>query len=235
LTLLIILTMASALSSTATTAASFWNEYNSEESFLPLYIPLVLWVSSYAYSKARRFDFHDWYYLHNFHNFGAILLGLISIYFNDDSIFTERIPILWSSGYFIVDTIDCVLRRDAVYLMHALFCLTLGLANYVTPLLRVLRMNSKATFCELSNPFLHIAKKTRNPVHFGLFAAVYTLCRIVWLPIMLHQLSTAGMAWTEPPFLGVLAFYALNVWWYYKILKILVEGITGKGTKKKEG
>jgi hypothetical protein len=224
------MTMASTIPSIV--PASFWKEYNSEDSFLPLYIPLVLWVSSYAYSKAKRFDFHDWYSLHNFHNYGAILLGLFSIYFNDDSIFNERIPILWSSGYFIVDTIDCLLRRDAAYLLHALFCLLLGFANYLTPLLRALRMNSKATFCELSNSFLHLSKKTRNPVHFALFATVYTLCRIVWLPIMMNQLYNAGMAWTDPPFLGVMAFYALNVWWYGKILKILVEGVTGKAKKE---
>ena len=50
-----------------------------------------------------------------------------------------------------------------------------GVANYVTPVCQELRMTSKAALLEASNPFMHLAKKTRQPGHFALFAAVYTL------------------------------------------------------------
>jgi hypothetical protein len=81
-----------------------------------------------------------WYTIHNLHNGGAIALGLMSMYYNDDSVFNERIPILWSIGYFVVDLVDCGLRGDVTYSLHALFCLVLGLSNYTTPVCRELRM-----------------------------------------------------------------------------------------------
>jgi hypothetical protein len=62
------------------------------------------------------------------------------MYYNDDSVFNERIPILWSIGYFVVDLVDCGLRGDVTYSLHALFCLVLGVANYTTPVLRELRL-----------------------------------------------------------------------------------------------
>jgi hypothetical protein len=67
------------------------------------------------------------------------------MYYNDDSVFNERIPILWSIGYFIVDLVDCGLRGDATYSLHALFCLVLGVSNYTTPVCRELRMKYVTT------------------------------------------------------------------------------------------
>ena len=83
--------------------------------------------------------------------------------------------------------------------------------------------------CELSSPFLHWAKATRKPVAFLLFAIMFTLCRIVWVPVgimqpMLHQ----GIPWTDLRFLAVVGFYALNCLWYYKILRILLDGVKSK-------
>ena len=161
---------------------------------------------------------------------GAIFLGALSLYYHDDAILNERIPILWSLGYFLVDILDCSLRGDVAYLCHAIFCFTLGLANYHTPLLRTLRMNSKATFCELSNPCLHLAQRTRRAAHFGLFAMVFTACRVVWLPVLLAQLQRAGMPWWDGRWLCLLAFYSLNWFWYAKILRILL----GIGPQKKK-
>jgi hypothetical protein len=155
------------------------------------------------------------------HNFGAIFLGALSIFCQSDSRFNERISILWSIGYFAVDIVDCSLRGDGIYLLHGVFCLMLGVANYTTPLCRQLRVNSKASFLELSNPIMHLAKKTRKPLHFALFAIVYTLCRIIWIPILIRQLVSAGMSWRDPRLVGLLAFYGLNLFWYYKILRIM--------------
>jgi hypothetical protein len=117
-----------------------WETYKAEDSFLPLYVPLVVWSTAFLYNKLNKQEFHRNYVLHNLHNFGAILLGLVSMYYNDDSVFNERIPILWSIGYFVVDMVDCALRGDATYSLHAAFCLVLGVSNYTTPLCRELRM-----------------------------------------------------------------------------------------------
>ena len=142
----------------------------------------------------------------------------------NDDIFKERIATLWSTGYFMVDLVDCTLRLDVPYSMHAICCLLLCVANYFTPLCQELRMTSKAALLEISNPFMHLAKKTRQPAHFLLFAAVYTVCRVVWLPVMMNQLYSRGMAVTDPIFVVLTAFYGLNLFWYYKIARILIRG-----------
>lgn len=210
-------------------------------------------------TTTQRKEFHRWYALHNLHNFGAIALGTLSLYFNNDAIFNERIPILWSLGYFLVDIFDCTLRRDAIYFLHALLCFGLGCTNYSLPPCRRLRMNSQATFLECSNPWMHWSKQTRKPTIFAIFAIVYTLCRIVWIPVLMYQLMHDHHHQYHhhhpydhrPPSidhdddyyyyyyyyypmiqitLGI--FYALNWYWYAKILKILWKGTQSEEAKK---
>lgn len=156
-------------------------------------------------------------------------LGLASLYLHTP----ERINILWSIAYFIVDLLDSSLvRHDLLYTLHHACCLVLGLANYHLDVLRVHRMNSKAAFCELSTPFLHAAQATREPWRFVLFALVFTLCRMVWIPIMYAELyGPAGLGWKHPVQLVFGGFYVLNCFWYMKIVRILV---TGGKRKKKE-
>ena len=61
----------------------------------------------------------------------------------------------------------------------------------------------------------------------ALFAVVFTVCRIVWLPIMMKQMANAGLPWSDVRMMGVAAFYGLNWFWYAKILRILVRGVLG--------
>lgn len=213
---------------------NFWSAYNAEDTPLPLYLPLIIWIAAFLYCKLTRRDFHRWYTLHNFHNFGVIVLGQISIHAADDTIFRERIATLWSAGYFGVDLVDCTARWDVPYATHAVCCLALCAANYYTPLCQELRMTSKAALLELSNPFMHLAKKTRKPWHFALFAVVYTCCRVVWIPVLMQQVLQGGMRWSDPIFLVLTAFYGLNLFWYYKIVRILVRGNEDESKPKKE-
>ena len=253
-------------------------------------VPFLFWCSCYIYcqiitisivAKARKNSknnnnnavatgtttpFHKWYTIHNIHNFGAILLGTISIVLAHPypliivtsstttsststsfvsfllSNYNERIPILWSLSYFIIDIMDCCIRRDLVYSLHGICCFVLGYMNYTIPILQLLKMNSKATYCELSNPFMHLAKRTRQPTHFVLFALVYTLCRILWIPMMYYQLMTyepdpqrmtdsqqsavtiTKITWYHPISCILVAFYILNLYWYMKIINILLTG-----------
>jgi hypothetical protein len=208
--------------------SSFWQVYNSEESWLPFYLPLAFWSACWLYSRQQKFDYSKWAILHGFHHVGAISQGLISMYYNDNTIFNERITILWSIPYFIVDFADCVYRKHFTYTFHGLVCLVLGIMNYQTPLYRELRMNSKADLIETSSLLLYQTKKSRNPVLFFMFAFVYTLCRIVWIPIMMKELRDHGVQWTDVTLILLSGFYALNWWWYLKILKILYKGLRGE-------
>jgi len=221
-------------SATTATEPSFWEVYNSEDSLLPLYLPLFLcWIPTYLYCIAfcpKKDAYQRWYLLHNFHNGGAMLLATLSI----NEWLNERLPILWSLGYFFVDIIDCLLIRDWTYLFHAVCCFVLGMANYHTPILFRLKANSKGTYCELSNPLMHLAKKTRNPIHFAAFAVMFTFCRILWMPVIYRQLLAEGLAWTHPALLVLAVFYGLNVFWYIKILRILINGLRGKSPPTEE-
>jgi hypothetical protein len=219
---------------------NLWEVYNDEHSFWPLYLPLIIWIGSYVYAHTKQFPWHRWYVLHNVHNGGAIVLGTLSILSTSsttDSIamfhgFSERIPILWSLGYFGLDILDCAYRRDWTYLAHGLFCFVLGMFNYHHPIMRELRMNSKATYCELSNPWMHLARKTRKAAHFGMFALVFTLCRIFWLPVLFYQLYVAGISIRHPIAITLCGFYSLNMFWYIKIWRILLQGKSGHVVQK---
>lgn len=212
-----------------------WSYYNAPDALAPFVLPFLVWTLAYGYTQYRKQPFHQWHTLHNIHNFGAIALGLLSLHYKDDSILNERIGILWSLGYFMTDIIDCGVRRDGPYFVHAVLCLGLGASNYWHPVCRHLRTNSQAALCELSNPFMHWAKRTRKPLHFVLFVVVYTVCRIVWIPYMIVQCRNAGMEWTHPVVLAVLGFYALNWYWYIKMGNILLEGLwRGKRVDQKK-
>jgi len=193
------------------------------------------WLSVYLYTRIyySKDTFHRWYTIHNIHNGGAVLWAILCLTGHA----SERpVAICWSLSYFMIDLLDCCLRQDAVYAAHALFCLVLGVANRNLLVCQALQTNSKAALLELSNPFMHLAKKTRQPWHFALFALVFTLCRMVWLPVVFYQVAVhppLDDLWIRRIVLTALAlFYGLNCMWYYKIVRILVTG--GKSEKQKE-
>jgi hypothetical protein len=185
----------------------------------------------YLYGRfLLRRDFSRWHAVHNIHHVVAITLATLSLLSSTTTSTTngffitvrEHIPIAFSLCYFAVDAVDCMIRRDGEYLLHATICLVLGMANYTHPTFFVLKMNSKATYCELSTPFLHYSKQTRQPIHFILFAIVFTMCRIVWIPILYRQLLTDGdISYRHPMMIVLAGFYALNVMWWMKILRII--------------
>jgi len=85
-------------------------------------------------------------------------------------------------------------------------------------------MNSKASYIETSSIILFQVKRYRKPWLFGVFAIVYTICRIVWMPVMVKDLRNHGMEWTHPVMIGLCLFYCLNIHWYIKIIKIAING-----------
>ena len=192
----------------------FWSVYNSEESLLPFFVPLTVWIGLYIYCYSHKISYHDSLWICNLHNLTALLLSSISLYYQNDVLLRERVCILFSLSYFVVDLGESIRQSDGPYTVHALFCLILGGFNYTTPLCQQLRTNSRATLTELSSPFLHAAKQTRNPLHFLLFVIVFSCCRILWIPIMMKQLPTAGMRFpTDVRQVLMLGFYSLNWFW----------------------
>jgi hypothetical protein len=206
---------------------AFWNVYNSEESWLPFVLPMTFWAGTLIYcslpSKLSRPQWNTWIIVHEIHNNLAIVMGWISLYCNDNTIFNERVGILWSLSYFLVDLIDAAYRLDFAYTVHGILCVMLGVANYTTPICRELRTNSRAAQCELSTPFLNLSRTTRKPLHFVLFAAAFTLFRIIYIPYnLILPASRYGLEWTHWIMIALYAFYALNCFWYTKIVRMLI-------------
>jgi len=217
------------------TAREFWHDYyNADTNWYALYIPLSFWVTSWSYAKITKKDFFGWTALHLVHHVGAIVLASVSLYYDDNSIMNERVPILWSIAYFIVDTIDSTSRFHLAYSLHGAIALGLGLGNYNIPMLRQLRMNSKASYIETSSLLLPYVKRYRKPWLFFIFALVFTMCRIIWIPCILKALLDNGMKPTHPAVIGVSVFYCLNIYWYIKIIKIALKG-SGKEKDGKDG
>jgi hypothetical protein len=206
----------------------WFDHYNTPDSWLPLLLPTVLWGGCWCYARLyRKIDFARWYAVHTLHHVGAIAIASCSLYFGDDGVVNERVGVLWSLPYFLVDIVDCVYMRHVLYIAHGLACAVLGLCNYNIPLLRALRMNSKASYIEASSVILYQVKQRREPWLFVVFAVTYTLCRIVWIPLMGKELLENGMEWTDIIFLLLVAFYGLQIHWWVKILKILAKGSDG--------
>jgi hypothetical protein len=215
--------------------SSFWKyHYTSNDAILPFLFPCLLWTTCWIYARIiRKMDFAKWYNLHTLHHVGAITQASLSLYFQNDTIFHERIPILWSMSYFVVDIVDCLYVGHLLYIAHGVVCLCLGVANYNIPLLGSLRMNSKATYIETSSILLYQVKQYRKPWLFLVFAITYTCCRILWIPCMMKELLDNGMEYTHIIFVLLVLFYLLQVHWWIKILKILITG-GGTDTKSQE-
>ena len=211
---------------------NFIDIYNAEDSYLSFFIPLTLWLSAFLYCEFKAIKFAEYVPIFNTHHALGLAFATISLYFDDESIFPERNVIMFTLSFFTVDLIDSLRNGDIQYTIHAICCLFLGLSNYNTPTFYRLRMNSKAMYHEISSPFLHWSKKTRKPLHFAMFALAFTLCRIVWLPIMIKQILDDGFPWKDFRFLVIVAFYTLNLYWYSKIVKILIYGPSKKKNKK---
>lgn len=79
----------------------------------------------------------------------------------------ETIPSCWSSSFFIVDIIDCVIRRDLMWGFHGVISLVLNVCTASSPVHRGLRSASKGFFTEGSTvsvcsfSFVRILKKAQ--------------------------------------------------------------------------
>ena len=196
---------------------------NSPDRWEPFYVMLMFWITMFLYCYLpihppdKKVVFHQWTGLHNFFNSTVILMGLVSLYYNDDEIFSERMTCLWILSYFSVDLVDCVWRLDVAFTIHAVLCVLLGYINFTNPLCYALRINSKSAMFEISTPFMHYARSVKKPLPFLVFGILFFACRIAWIPVIGWGLLKNGL----PPF-GIMAifsyaFYTLNLYWFYKV------------------
>lgn len=85
----------------------------------------------------------------------------------------------FTMGYFTVDVLDCLARKDGNFLVHAMLSMLLVGGTSMHPVHRKLRSASKGSMVELSTPFLHRWKRSKARGDFYVFYVLFTLCRIV--------------------------------------------------------
>ena len=200
----------------------------------------IAWVATKHLKKNDKNHFAENGPLLTFNHVFGMILSSISLYYNDhESTFNESIVIFWFTSYFIIDLFDCLYRKDITFTIHAL--LSIGLC-YINSMEKYygLRTASLGSFTELSSPFLWKWKQSKKKLDFVIFAIVFFGCRLVWVPVFmysayerLHGEMDGFVIYTT------LAFYGLQLVFFYKIVKLLVNyrndnDDEGKKTKKQE-
>ena len=196
---------------------------------------ILVWIIILLTTKVRygiKNGFLETTSIHIAHSIITATLSSLVVYFNDDRILSESIPLSFSIGYFIVDLIDCLHRRDKDFTIHAVLSLSLCLFGWKNDHLRQLHFATKGLICEGSTPFLYLWKDTREKSHFILFVVAFTILRPFWLFFLLKgvlsNIQTYGFV-----IAGItLAFYLLQISWFYALCSMLVNYKT-KPTKPK--
>lgn len=136
----------------------------------------------------------------------------------------ESIPICWSIAFFLVDLVDAVVRRDAMFVVHAVLSLSLNLFTGGTARHRALMSSSKGMLAEASTPFLNYWKKSKSYTSFIIFFAVFTLCRILWIPYFVYSTYAIHLK-GEIDFIiwPSVLFCIMQFLWYFKMCKMVVK------------
>lgn len=94
----------------------------------------------------------------NLHSVPLVFMASLSLY-NDT--LPEIYPLCWSVSFFIVDLLDCIVRREGMWMAHAVISLILNVLTGWNAQHRILRSVSKGFFAEASTVswslFFHVS------------------------------------------------------------------------------
>lgn len=198
---------------------------DDQELFTVIPAMLCMWSASWVYCYLNHggleaFSKHT--SLHVFHSIVIVSFSALSIYYNDDNIFPERLGNVFSLCYFLVDFVDCVARRDVPFLIHAsLSLLSIG-GCYFSPIHQVYRSASKVLLIETSSPLLHLWQKTKTKQDFMIFFLTFTAFRIIWFPIFLYGVFTNPHLPLDRVFYIAASLLPLQLVWWLKMVKMAV-------------
>ncbi len=111
---------------------------------------LSFWFAAYyevVYGENGKPDgFDKSTLISNLHSIPLVVLATASLW----ELIPESVPIAFSVGFFVVDFIDCAVRGDIMFLIHAVISLALNLMSGLSEVHRQLRSTSKGFFAEVS-------------------------------------------------------------------------------------
>mmetsp|Transcript_18378 Transcript_18378/g.39736 ORF Transcript_18378/g.39736 Transcript_18378/m.39736 type:complete len:172 (-) Transcript_18378:322-837(-) len=123
---------------------------------------LAFWL--FAYYRAvlspstGKPDNFDSPFISNLHSIPLCILGFLSL----QQVIPESVPLCWSASFFVIDLLDAIIRREYMWLVHAVLSLALTILTGCTARHRALRSGSKGVFAEASTPFLNYWKKIQK-------------------------------------------------------------------------
>mmetsp|Transcript_3260 Transcript_3260/g.3799 ORF Transcript_3260/g.3799 Transcript_3260/m.3799 type:complete len:208 (-) Transcript_3260:71-694(-) len=175
---------------------------------------IAFWFTVYIFSK----DFGSNPIILSGHSVVAVILSAVSLYFHDESKFPEAFVICFGVGFFMVDTFDCILRMDLMFLLHGILGLSF-LYFASTTRYYPMRAASMGYFVEISTPLYHRWKGKKTKETLGHFLLSFFLSRIVWLPIFVYIIfsATEYNKWVVYAFT---MFYILNCVWFGKGIQL---------------
>ena len=173
--------------------------------------------SSKEKASKEKLSYHNLTALHNFFNISGVVASLFALYVNDDDVLRERVLCMYTWSYFSVDLVDCLIRGDVPFTFHAIFSIIITYWHFTIPICGLVRNQARSLLLETSSPFLLLAKRTRNPLHFAIFAAVFFVVRVLGVPLIVLDLVRNGLPKTHYYILGATCFYALNLYWFYRV------------------
>jgi len=185
-------------------------------------VNLLVWLVVYTSCTVRHGKeyFVKALLWHDIHAIGLCILSALSLYFDDDKICPELVPILFTLAYFTVDIIDCLVRMDAPFLVHAVLSIGICVFAMREPRYLVLRAVSCGGLTELSSYPLHQWQRSKSKQDFVVFAISFTACRVLWIPYFLPRVYKE-MGFGIPVIAGI-GLFLLNFAWWFKIVHILL-------------
>jgi hypothetical protein len=195
------------------------------------------WISVYIYfiQKARKENqpiknnkFHKALFWHDLHAVTVVVLAALSLYnFYDGSgkeeLLSEYTPIAFTSAYFVVDLVDCLIRRDVPFTVHASLSLVLAVRCGSNPVHFFNRSASRGMLTELSTFSLHRWQNSKSYFDFLTFCILFTLCRIVWIPYFIYTIYTTYEHMWDSQQTGMMGIFILNLTWWFKMMHILFD------------
>mmetsp|Transcript_1626 Transcript_1626/g.1822 ORF Transcript_1626/g.1822 Transcript_1626/m.1822 type:complete len:233 (+) Transcript_1626:101-799(+) len=213
-----------------------------------MWICVALWLTmytiSYLQNNATNKDHFNIPFISNIHTLIGLILAVRSICtdqndFDDNAITPEMTLISWSTGYFAADFIDCVVRKDKIFIGHAIVGMSLIRSVSISPFYE-LKAGSYGFVVEFSNIWFNYWKKTKTKRDFRNFLLSFFLVRIVYTPIFLRWMNGDGRIGDEKgnilgnrlTLIGSLSFYLLNSVWFYKGCQMYLNYDENKVEKK---
>jgi len=194
---------------------------------------LTLWVGTLLRSKDKH-KFDNDGFASSIHSIVVVFLASASLFFRDESIVSESMPLMFSRSYFLVDILDCIVRLDGVFTLHGILSLLLNVGCQMHPDVYAWRAGSMGYMTEISTPLYNRWKGTKSKGDFTVFCGVFFLCRIVWVPVFLwgwfRRQSPPNYDWLMAT---SSVFYVLQLVFFWKIVGILRNYDVPREKKKK--